>query len=143
MIDNRAHFLMIGDGDDIPMIQTILRRLPVDAYGQVMVEVATPLVATELEAPDGVGVTWMYRYREGSPFAPVRERGELAARAIRAWMVEWMPDDDSHEVPLVLWIGCSENEHVDRTYWDLRTRFPELHLHHPHYDGTTSPRPTD
>ncbi|MFT4216839.1 MAG: hypothetical protein QM619_06585 [Micropruina sp.] len=42
-----------GDGDDLAFIQATLRRLLVNAYGQVIVEVATADQVRVLEVSDG------------------------------------------------------------------------------------------
>lgn len=129
---------MVGDSRDTHTIQAALRRLPADAYGQVILEVATSLQVRRLDVPDGVSITWLCRDLRQGVSGPAPARGVLAARAARAWISEWMPEEEARDVPLLLWIGCSANAHVDGLYWQLRTLLPHLHLHHPHYDDVAS-----
>ena len=131
-MDSRAHFLIVGDATDLPMLRGILSRLPADAYGQVFVEVATAVQIQDWEAPADVSVTWLVRERLRHPLPP---RGDLATEAVIAWIAEWMPEEQGlHAVPYVLWIGCSMNPQMDRLYRELDERLDGVHLHHPHHD---------
>lgn len=134
MEQHRTHFLLVGDDDDIPMIRAILGRLPVDGYGQVIIEVSTPLIVEWIDAPVGVAITWLYRHTGHDVFGPAQPLGALAWRATRAWLAEWMPGDTRDAAPLVVWMGCARSKHIDALYWELRTTVPGLHLHHSHYD---------
>ena len=127
------HFLLVGDSRDIPAITGMLTRLPVYATGQVYLEVAAGIQQRRLPAPDGMTVTWLCRDRVAAA-GPIAPRGELAARAVSAWISEWMPDDhDTQPHPYVIWIGCSTSAPVTRLYRDLAERLGETHLHHPHH----------
>lgn len=53
--------LMAGDEAAIPAISAALEALPANAVGKVFIEVAGPEDEIPLEAPDGVGVNWIYR----------------------------------------------------------------------------------
>lgn len=136
MGQSRTHFLLVGDSADIPTIQATLRRLPVDAYGQVILEVASPLQFQLIDAPEGVAISWLFRDSGGGILEPVPARGERIVRALEGWLAEWMPEHHAQSDPLVLWIGCCDSALVDEFYLTLRTEYPQLHLHlhHPH-DG--------
>lgn len=135
MNHHQAHFLLVGDASDIPAIRDILLRLPVDAYGQVFLEVGSVIRIQRLPLPEAMSVTWLRRDERSSVVDAVPPRGELVTRAVSAWISEWMPEDlCEHATPYVLWIGCSASERVDRLYEELQTRMPDLHLHHPHSD---------
>lgn len=127
-----AHFLIVGDAADIPLIRESLDRLPVDAYGQVFVEVASEMQIQRLAAPVGVTVSWLSRDAAVRSRGPLPPRGELAARAIEAWCAEWSPQDETEQT-FVLWIGCSSSGRVDELYRQLGQRMPQVHLHHPHH----------
>ncbi len=137
MGQGRAHFLLAGDGDDLPVIRATLRRLPVDAYGQVLLEVASPLQFQPVEAPEGISVTWLFRDGADGILAPVPPRGQRIVQALAGWLAEWMPEQHRQQDPLILWIGCCDSALVDDFYVTLRTEFPQLHLHHPH-DGVVT-----
>ena len=73
-----AHFLIVGDTTDLPLLHRMLAQLSDDVFGQVFVEVATPAQISELPAPAGVSVTWLTRETRAG-FAP---RGERAAQRL-------------------------------------------------------------
>lgn len=132
MDEPAAHFLLVGDSSDLPSLRGIISRLPVDAYGQVFIEVAAALQVQALDAPERITVTWLCRDRTAGRLPP---RGALAARAVIAWVAEWVTEgDDEHELPYILWIGCPASEQIDRLYRHLAHRFGNLHMHHPHYE---------
>lgn len=126
-----SHFLVAGDGMDLPLLRQLLGRMPADAYGQVFVEVAARFQITPLCAPEGVTVHWLVD--ESSPLS--HTRGERAAKAVMAWVSEWMPEEQgAHTAPYVMWIGCSTSTVMDRLYDRLGDRLDDLHLHHRHHD---------
>jgi NADPH-dependent ferric siderophore reductase len=122
------HFLIVGEAADLPLIRRMLDRLPVDGYGQVFVEVATPFQVADLIAPDDVSVTWLVRNHAGS----FRARGELAAGAVLSWISEWMPDEDGNDSPYVMWIGGPTGDVMERLHVEIGDRLGRLHLHHPY-----------
>lgn len=125
----RAHFLLAGDSADLERLQDACSRLPADAYGQVFVEVASLIQVRRLHAPDGMSVVWLSRDRGARGLV---RRGELLARAVEAWVGEWMPGGAGHEQPYVLWVGCAASERVDRLVQELAARFGLAHVHGPH-----------
>lgn len=128
-VSEPTHFLIVGDSTDLPLLRHMLGRLPVDAYGQMFIEVATAVQVHDWAGPDGLAVTWLVRERSRR----FRPRGEAAAQAMLAWVSEWMPEDqDAHSAPYVMWIGCSMSTVMDRLYRQLGDRLDHLHLHHPH-----------
>lgn len=130
-----AHFLLVGDAGDLPTLRVIVARLPVNAYGQIFVELAADERAEPWEVPGQMTVTWLRRQRRPPGSSRHVHRGEPVARAVMAWVSEWIPDPyPESELPYVLWIGCSASSHVDRLHRHLSRRFENLHLHHPHYD---------
>lgn len=135
MSGHGAHFLLVGDSADLPALRGIVSRLPVNAYGQVLVEVATGMQIQPWELPERMTLTWLRRDRMAGVLGGLAPRGELAARAVMAWVAEWIPEQHrDHELPYILWIGCRASRQVDHLYRHLRERFDHLHLHHPHYE---------
>lgn len=59
--------LFAGDEAAIPAIAVALEALPVDAVGDVFVEVSGPEEEFELRKPDGVRLTWLHRDGAASP----------------------------------------------------------------------------
>lgn len=122
-----SHFLIAGDITDLSLLHQLLGRLPVDAYGQVFVEVAARFQISRLPAPAGLTVHWLVD--DASPLT--HTRGERAAQAVMAWVSEWMPEETSaHATPYVMWIGCSTSTVMDRLYDRLGDSLDDLHLHH-------------
>jgi NADPH-dependent ferric siderophore reductase len=53
--------LLAGDEAALPAIATALEALPPSAIGKAFIEVAGPEHEVPLQAPEGVGVNWIYR----------------------------------------------------------------------------------
>ncbi|TCO38561.1 siderophore-interacting protein [Rathayibacter tanaceti] len=83
-------FLIAGDETVVPWIQSILDALPINARGQVFIEVDDARGLPPLAAPGRVCVTWLGRSeRSGAPGTGERcFRGVALDRAVRAWMGE-------------------------------------------------------
>ncbi len=133
------HILLVGDSADLPALGAMLRGLSADTYGQVYVEVATAIQIRALPAPVNVSVTWLCRDRATSALdviprgiGALAHRGELASRAISAWVAEWQPCEPREPAVLsdpdasgtredyVLWIGCSAGERISDFYRRLQ-----------------------
>ncbi|WOF23712.1 SIP domain-containing protein [Microbacterium betulae] len=122
----RPHFLLVGDSTDLPAIRRMLERLPVAAYGQVFVEIASRVQIQRFEVPEGVSLTWLLRDGVGDGAARrMAPRGECVVRAVHAWFDEWM-FEGGQQAPRVVWIGCSASPRVSRLHRELRARFPLL-----------------
>ena len=117
-----AHFLLVGDSHDLPAIRAMAERLPTNAYGQLYLEVASPVQVERWELPPGMGVTWLRRDRHPG----ISPRGDLAARAAAAWLAEWMPADAPEPPrPFILWVGCGASRAMDRLHRELHARLEE------------------
>lgn len=95
-----------------------------NAYGQVIIEVATAAEVRALQAPDRLGITWLCREDTefgGSQMLP----GERLEAAIRAWLAEWMCQE-AQRVPRVIWIGASTCPPVEELHRGIRQLHPEL-----------------
>lgn len=125
--------MLAGDGGDLAVLRRIVDRLPVDAYGQIYVEVGSAAQLEYWNVPAGMALQWLCRDEADGYFGAGAPHGELLARAVRGWVSEWIPESEkAHELPYVLWIGCAASGHVDRLYRELATSMEHLHLHHSH-----------
>jgi NADPH-dependent ferric siderophore reductase len=119
-------FLIIGDANDLPGVTDMLGRLPIDAYGQVLLEVASEIQVRHITAPAGMSVTWLCRDRPRRINEPLAPRGELAARALTAWIAEWMPETHTDQAdPYVIWIGCATSHRIADVAAGLSRRLQE------------------
>lgn len=122
-----THFLLAGDSSDLPLMSHILRRLPVDAYGQVFVEVDAASPIEHLETPESLTATWLRRDERD----PMVRLGEATAEAVLAWVSEWMPERrDAHAAPYVMWIGQSMSRVMTQLSDHLGDRVGALHIHY-------------
>jgi len=116
------HLVLAGDEFDIPVIRYLLATAHPDAYGQVFIEVPTRSFPRDVDAPDGVTVTWLARdaihseYANGLGAVP----GEALTRAISGWVAEWIPGE-SHEHGACpdMRLGCSASARVKALYQHL------------------------
>ncbi|MGT2427347.1 SIP domain-containing protein [Amnibacterium kyonggiense] len=92
--------LLAGDSGDLRDLRALASALPVDAYGQVYVEVAPGEPLEHLEAPARVTVTRLERTGDD------RRRGALLTAAVEAWIAEWMPAG-ARDDRRIAWIGCA------------------------------------
>lgn len=127
----RPRFLIAGDATDLPQIREMLGRLPVTAYGQVYVEIASPIQVERWRVPEGMAVTWLRRDLASLESGATVPRGELIRRAVTGWVSEWLPEGGADD-PCVLWIGCATSPRVDDLYRELTTRLGPESLRHPH-----------
>ncbi|GAA3651823.1 SIP domain-containing protein [Microbacterium marinilacus] len=127
-----AHFLLVGDSTDLGAILGIVDRLPVNAFGQIFIEVACDMQIQKWELPPFMTITWLRRDLAAGGSRSVAPRGELIARAVAGWAAEWLPErHDGTELPLVLWIGCAASAAMNTVYRDLAERVDHIHVHHP------------
>lgn len=100
--------LIAGDARDLPLIVQVCRRLPWDAQGQVLVEVAARIQIRRIDVPDGVAVHWLVR----GDLAQTRPRGSRLGEAVHAWCLEWTCG--SPQLEWTLWLGPHTPTHVAR-----------------------------
>lgn len=125
MSEPRAHFLLVGDVGDVATIRDTVAQLPVDAYGQVFLELPDHRHTPILSVPEGVSVTWLVNEAKGS--LP----GERAVAAVEAWMSEWVTERSAQpDYPCVLWVGCGRSARMEGLYRSLAARIPHLHVYH-------------
>lgn len=97
------HALVAGEVGDLAGIVTALAWLPVDAYGQVLIEAAPDEVLPVLAAPPRVTVHRIER----SPLGD----GVAVGRAVAAWVDEWVPDEPDERRTVSIWIGERAERH--------------------------------
>ncbi|QJU54928.1 SIP domain-containing protein [Herbiconiux sp. KACC 21604] len=118
-----AHVLLAGDTTDLTPIRRILSELPADAYGQVYIEIVSPIQIRELPRPAGVNLTWLRRDLVPHGLLVIAPRGELIRSAVSAWVAEWMPEATSEGGDrIVLWVGCNASPRVGALYRELASR---------------------
>lgn len=108
--------LIAGDAADLHSIRDILGRLPMDAFGQVFIEVFGAIQIEHLQAPPRVNITWLCRdlRRSDERVGAGAAKGEPLVRAVEGWLDEWVHVDEATRQHFSLWIGCSTNVRVNR-----------------------------
>lgn len=61
ILEGTSSFVILGDETALPAIARCLREMSPDAVGRVAIEVADEQERQELDHPQGVSVTWLYR----------------------------------------------------------------------------------
>jgi NADPH-dependent ferric siderophore reductase len=89
-IGKAGRYLIAGDETTLPAIARILEMLPVDARGDVFVEVSEAADTLPLALPAGVTLTWLKRCETPLPLEQVID---TCLRSIDA-------------EPVCLWVGC-------------------------------------
>jgi len=123
--DEASRVLIAGCSADIPAIHRILCELPAMAYGQVYIEIASPVQSRSWPVPDGVVVTWLRRDLHEGELGASLPKGELLARAVTAWMSEWLPEEEP-AVPGFVWLGGATSRSVDGIYAELSRRLDPM-----------------
>lgn len=67
-------YLLAGDEAAIPAIGAALEAMPKDAVGHALIEVTAQADEWNLQAPEGVEITWLHRGAEFSPESTVIEQ---------------------------------------------------------------------
>lgn len=101
--------LAAGDLGDVDALRAWLVTLPVKSYGRVFIEIESAAQVAELPTPPGVGITWIER--ETAP------AGEALARAVDAWLDEWLRGDPLSGRHVALWLGAQASP-VMRSFRD-------------------------
>lgn len=107
-----------GEAADLPSIRDWCASLPENSYGQVFIEVFSPIQIEDLGAPVGVNVTWICRelLRPNAPLGSRPARGEALVAAADAWLNEWYRSESRIERHFAMWLGGRSNE-VVHDYW--------------------------
>lgn len=105
--------LAAGDTSDIQGLREWIAMLPADTYGQIFIEAADIEEIDHLDAPAGVGVTWVVRDRphhmpQAAGDCTIRS-GQALARAVDAWLDEWLRAESCSPRNFVLWVGAQSN----------------------------------
>lgn len=118
-----AQVLLAGDTTDLAAIRRILADLPGDAYGQVYLEIVSPIQIRPIPRPDGVALTWLRRDLVPHGLLEIAPRGELIRSAVTAWVSEWMPEETTGaRDEIYLWVGCTASPRVGTMYRELSSR---------------------
>lgn len=114
----RVRVLAAGDAGDLAAIERWLAALPAGASGRIFLEVFSPIQATELAAPAGIGVTWLIReQRSASPRPGIGlPRGAALVAAVDGWLSEWLRAGDREAEGYHIWLGARTSSVVNR-FW--------------------------
>jgi NADPH-dependent ferric siderophore reductase len=110
----RPSVLLAGDAGDLADLRALAATLPLDAYGQVVVEVDSPAAIVPLPVPERVATTWLVRPDGAAP-------GAALATAVDAWIAEWMPAGTRCD-SRIAWIGCAAAPRIAERYRLLQER---------------------
>lgn len=97
--------LAAGDTSDIPALDAWLTALPSKSYGRVFIEIEDACQRRDLDAPPGVGITWLVQ-------RPGQHSGAALGRAIDAWLDEWLRGDPLSGRYVHLWSGARGNPDI-------------------------------
>lgn len=104
--------LAAGDAGDISALRDWCASLPRKSYGRVFIEVDSPAQIEHLDAPPGVGITWLVQ-EELAAFT-----GERLMDAVNAWLDEWVRADPLSGRYVHLWSGARDSHEVT-AHWEL------------------------
>lgn len=122
-VGDTSHVLLAGDTTDLPEIRRILETLPATAYGQVYLEIVSPIQIRRIPRPAGVSLTWLRRDLVPHGHLDIAPRGELLRSAVAAWATEWMPEAPADGGDrILLWVGCTASARVGSLYRELASK---------------------
>ena len=110
--------LAAGDAGDFQGIRAWCAALPEDAYGQIFIEVFSPIQIESLDAPTGVSVTWICReQRRGSTLPGLgAAHCEALMHAVDGWLDEWYRAEHGPERHFTIYMGARGSS-IMRSYW--------------------------
>ena len=120
--------LLIGDEHDLPLLSSLLRTLPPDTVGELVLELPDerrPLLPT----PPGVTTRHLVLGRG-------RRRGDRACAALEAWTEEWLLDEHLRADAHAVFVGLTHNQKVAALCDRLAAQHPTLHMHRPSRVGS-------
>ena len=112
--------LAAGDAGDLDALRDWCAALPKKSYGRVFIEVDSAEHIQPIEAPPGVGVTWLVQ-RSRDAFA-----GELLMNAVDAWLDEWVRADPLSGRYVHLWAGARDSREVTAQWDRIRSELAEI-----------------
>lgn len=115
--------LLIGDEHDLPLLDALLRTLPSDSVGELVLELPD---AREPLLPTPPGITTRLL-----PLGRGRRRGDRACATLEAWTEEWLLDDHLATEAHAVFVGLVHNPKVAALCERLAARHPTLHMHRP------------
>lgn len=124
-----GRILIAGDTTDLPVIRRLLGALPGGVTGDVFIEAFSDIQHAALPAPEGVGVTWLYRTEsmdvEGMRYCS--EKGVRLVASLHGWLGEWVLADDDGDYRL--WIGARALTRVNRLCAALQAHIDHRAFH--------------
>lgn len=110
--------LAAGDLSDVHELRDWCAKLPTASYGQVFIEVFSPIQIQLIPAPAGVNITWICReqLRESTLPGIGIPRGQALASAVDAWLSEWYSAEPGVDRHFTMWMGARGNE-IMHDFW--------------------------
>ncbi|XPP27782.1 MAG: hypothetical protein ACNYNX_06255 [Leucobacter sp.] len=110
--------LAAGDASDLRELRAWIADLPESSFGQIYIEVFSPIQIEPLPVPPGVGVTWICReaLRPSSRPGIGIPRGRALADAVDAWLDEWVRVEDDAGRHFSIWTGARSSS-VMQSFW--------------------------
>lgn len=112
--------LAAGDAGDLDALREWCAALPKKSYGRVFVEVSSPDQIQPIEAPPGVGITWLVQRSHDAL------SGELLMVAANAWLDEWVRADPLSGRYVHLWAGARDSHEVTEQWDRIRAELAEI-----------------
>src|SRR5690606_33110037 len=105
LADPQSCVLAAATSRDLPELRSWCEQLPSDSYGQVFIEVLSPVQVEPLTAPEGVSVSWLVRQTvaRDSRLSSLPPRGDLLSRAVDAWLDEWCRAGHGPQRTVTVW----------------------------------------
>lgn len=109
--------LAAGDASELADLRKWCAALAEDAYGQIFIETSAVTQIEAIDAPPGVGITWICRDRNPLCAERCLRAGDALANAVDGWVDEWLRADSSSGRRVTLWAGARSNTAM-RDFWD-------------------------
>lgn len=120
--------LAAGDASDLAELREWCADLPPDSYGQIFIEVFSPIQIEPLDTPRRVAVTWICReqLRSGTRPGQGLPRGQALANAVDAWLDEWLRADPASGRRFQLWCGAQSTPAMCEFWADIAKELAEI-----------------
>ncbi|MFI8777760.1 SIP domain-containing protein [Brachybacterium paraconglomeratum] len=117
--------LLIGDEHDLPLLGALLRTLPRDTVGELVLELPDER-RPPLPTPPGVTTRHLVLGRGW-------RRGDRACAALEAWTEEWLLEEHLGAEAHAIFVGLAHNPKVAALCERLAAQHPTLHMHRPRH----------
>ena len=108
-----AHVLIAGTLRDLADVRATLALLTPDTYGQVFIERPAGTGPPSLSAPARITVHHIAGRTADDAPAAIQAGGSALAVAIDSWTAEWIPEDETEDREVTIWVGADASTHLD------------------------------